>query len=175
MLRLFQLCLLLGVYVVSPAVLSHDVNMATFQVRYVESQGWVYEVMTPLYNLDRSLHMTHPDAPDADFDSVAYKESVVAYIKQGFDMSVSDAQAAPDSGDLAVSLGRGRIKLDNHLSVLLFEIKGMPTDVSKLAFHISSMTEYRPAKNVFRVIHGEHIQRYWLTPGNHYAGAITLL
>lgn len=172
---MLRIALLFNLYLISFGCIAHDINIATFQIRHLENQRWIYEVMTPLSNLDRSLRVKNQNAPDADINSIQYKQSIVKYIKQGFAVTAIgyNADAKDSTSEIALQLGQGRIKLNDHLSVLMFEIKGMPEIVSQLDFHFSSMSEFRPANNIFRMIDGDKKQRCFLNQGNNYSGSIS--
>jgi hypothetical protein len=153
--------------------LAHDTNIATFQIRQIKDQQWMYEVMTPLSNLDKSLQASIKNAPKADVNNVKYKQKVIAYIKQGFDIKITgsdDKNITIES--VKLSLGKGRIKLNDHLSVIIFEIKGMPKNISKLDFHLTNMSENLSHNNILRLIQGDKNKRYLLNKENNFSGSI---
>jgi hypothetical protein len=153
---------------------SHDVNLATFQVRNIGEQKWVYEVMTPLYNLDTSIRANHKDIPKADLKSIEYKQKIVAYIKEGFDMKVTGIKADKTIVNQApLTLGAGRIKLDNHLSVVIFEIKGMPKAITKLDYTLASMSENVVHNNIFRIIKPDDNKHFLLNNNNGFSGSVS--
>jgi hypothetical protein len=167
--------LFISIFIISFSVptFAHDTNIATFQIRQIKDQQWMYEVMTPLSNLDKSLQASIKDAPKADLHSVKYKQKVIEYIKQGFDIKITgsdDKNITIESAKL--SLGKGRIKLNDHLSVVIFQIKGMPENISKMDFHLTNMSENLSHNNILRLIQGDKNKRYLLNKENNFSGSI---
>lgn len=153
---------------------SHDANVATFQIRQITDQQWVYEVMTPLNNLDSSARTTNKMLPQANIKNIQYKQEIIAYIKQGFDVKASGFDVKKTAVNaVALTLGEGRIKLDKHSSVLIFKIKGMPASVSEIDFHITSMSENLAHNNLFRIIKGNKNKHYLLNKENNFSGKVT--
>lgn len=158
----------------SKVCLAHDTNIATFHIRQIAEQEWIYEVMTPLYNLDRSARATNKALSPADTKSIQYKQEIIAYIKQGFDVKVSGYDDKKVSVNAAgLTLGKGRIKLDDHLSVLIFKIKGMPKSVKEIEFHITNMSEHLRHNNIFRIIKGRKNKHFLLNRENNFSGRVT--
>jgi len=150
---------------------AHDTNTATFQIRQIAPQQWIYEVMTPLYNIDSSLRAIDKQTPKADTKSVKYKEKIIAYIKQGFNVKATGYDAHNIAvKDVKLTLGQGRIKLDDHLSTLIFKIKGMPNKLSQLDFHLASMSNNVKYNNIFRLIDGDKHKRFLLNKDNDFSG-----
>ena len=167
----------LGLLILMSATLSHahDINIATFQIRHLDNDLWVYEVMTPLYGLDQSLKSFVDDS--AKWSALAkgsteYKEQLVAYLKSGFRVQASTEKSEkqlPISSKL--TLGKGKIKLDDHLSVFIFEIKGMPKKVAQLDFEISHMSKNASQYNVLRLIDGDQSKKYILNSKNIFSAS----
>jgi hypothetical protein len=171
LIRLFSIIVIVAF---ARVCLAHDANMATFQIRQTAEQEWMYEVMTPLYNLDRSARAINKTLSPADIKSIQYKQEIIAYIKQGFDVKVSGYDAKKAAVNAAgLTLGRGRIKLDDHLSVLIFKIKGMPETVKEIDFQITNMSEYLKHNNLFRIIKGNKNKHYLLNKENNFSGKVT--
>ena len=163
---------LLGIPVTSNA---HDSNLAAMQIRKLEHQVWVYEVMTPLYSLDQSMRSFNADRAEQvaaiEVGSIEYKQEIVAHIKQGFNIQVSGFDTdgnAVTSREL--SLGQGRISLGDHLSTLIFEIKGMPERVDELSFYLNNMSNNPKQTNLLRLIEGDRQTRYSLHSENNFSG-----
>lgn len=150
--------------------IAHDANIATFQIRQLPEGQWLYEVMTPLHNLDESMrNELGQDAPSDDLNSVEYKQAIVAHIKNGFDVTVNNDITGVASH--ALKLGKGRIKLNQHLSVLIFEIQGMPKEVKKLDFKLANRSDNSHQTNIFRLIKGKQTKRYILNQHNDFSGS----
>jgi hypothetical protein len=81
--------LLVGVLMFSGVSNAHDSNIATFQIRHLDDGRWIYEVMTPLYGIDQSLIASSSNKAKLKAipkGSTAYKQRLVAHIKQAFDV-----------------------------------------------------------------------------------------
>jgi len=154
---------------------AHDSNIATFQIRHLEDNRWIYEVMTPFYSIDQSLIAASTDKASVSAlskNSVEYKQRLVAHIKQAFDViAVSEsAENLPVNISKQLRLGEGRIKIDDHLSVFIFEIIGMPENVYTLNFHLSYMANNASQNNVLRLIDGDKSKKYFLNHKNNFTG-----
>lgn len=173
MLNTIRLFILAFTCLTSNVSLSHDANVATFQIRQIGEQQWVYEVMTPLSNIDKSLRTVQSNLPKADPKNTEYKKKVVEYIKQGFNVK---ATGTNDNGITfnaeKLSLSKGRIKLEPHLSVIIFKINGMPKKVSKLDYTITNMSENLVHNNIFRIIQGKKHKHFLLNKQNSFSGSI---
>lgn len=173
--RQITACLLLLLCYRGNFAVAHDSNIATFQIRRLETDQWIYEVMAPLYGLDQSMRASSAaksaDISELVIGSTAYKQQIVAHIKEGFEVrAISDRPGDQPEQTMQLSLGQGRIKLDDHLSVLIFEIKGMPEMIEQLDFHLGNMSNNEAQNNVLRLIDGERKQRYILNAENGFAG-----
>jgi hypothetical protein len=123
---------------------AHDSNIATFQIRHLDDGRWIYEVMTPLYGIDQSLIASSSNKAKLKAipkGSTAYKQRLV-----------------------------GKIKLDDHLSVFIFEILGMPENVTQLKFRISNMANNDSQNNILRLIDGAKNKKYLLNHKNNFSG-----
>ncbi|MBZ2162089.1 hypothetical protein [Alteromonas stellipolaris] len=153
---------------------AHDSNIATFQIRHLDDGRWIYEVMTPLYGIDQSLIASSSDKAKLKTiskDSTAYKQRLVAHIKQAFDVKAfSRGEKTQEVIKSQLHLGEGKIKLDDHLSVFIFEILGMPENVTQLNFRISNMANNDSQINILRLIDGAKNKRYLLNHKNNFSG-----
>ena len=157
---------------------AHDSNLATLQIIHLDDGKWVFEVKTPLYGLDESVRQYLEEKTGEPVTLVAgsreYKEGLVDYIKAGFDMTASGSDTVDSEGDDASthpSLGTGRIKLGDHMSVLIFEIKDMPRVVEDLALSFRYMSNNDAQHNIVRLIDGDRSQRYILSSDNGFKAA----
>ena len=144
---------------------AHDSNTATFHIRHHENH-WSFEVMAPLYALDQSLKSTIGPELYGNLTpgSNTYKKQLVAHIKAAFDVQ---AIAQPQSS-VKLILGRGKMTLGNHSSVLSFDIENMPTTIAALEFTLPLMTNN--PHNLLRLIDGDRSKRYVLSKGNDFSG-----
>lgn len=155
---------------------AHDSNLATLQVIHVESDQWVFELKTPLYGLDQSLRKYLEDETGEPVSLIAgsreYKERLVEYIKAGFDVTtrgVDNVESGREVVSTRPSLGVGRLKLDDHMSILLFEIEDMPEVVEELEISFRYMSNNDAQHNIVRLIDGSRSQRYILNSSNGFA------
>ena len=166
------LVLLLGLPIYSPA---HDSSFATLEFIRISPVSWAFKIQTPLYGLDQSMRKFHADKPDVLKSLVAgsraYKELIVAYIKAEFDATAfkQTMDEATRSEAIKLQLGQGRIKLNSHLSTLIFEVKGMPESVGKMALKFSYMADNKTQTNVLRLVDGERKKRYSLSASNDFS------
>jgi hypothetical protein len=171
--KLLATYLLILLSCLSPYAAAHDNNIATFQIRRIGSTQWVYEVMTPLYGLDQSMRasMTNTTENNAELvvGSTEYKEKIVAHIKEGFKVTATNNSVDDKTKQtVQLTLGQGRIKLNDHLTILIFEIKGMPTSVEQLNFHLTNMSNNQSQNNMLRLIDGQRSQHYVLNKSNQF-------
>jgi hypothetical protein len=171
MCNIIRLFILTTAFVLSNVSMAHDANLATFQIRQVGEQQWMYEVMTPLYNLDKSLRASEKNIPTADVNNLKYKQKIIAHIKQGFNVKATSLKSTASAVQL--TLGEGRVKLDDHLSVLIFKINGMPKTIKQLDFSLKTMSENVVYNNIFRIIKGDKNERYLLNVDNNFSGRVT--
>lgn len=153
--------------------IAHDSNIATFQIRHLDNGQWVYEVMTPLHGLKQSLRASlvgRDAAVDMSPKSAEYKEKLIAHIKQGFDVKAFSADKNTVK-PVKLALGKGKIKLDEHMSVLIFEIKGMPKHIAQLDFHLDNMSNNASQNNLLRLIEGERYKKYLLNEKNDFSAS----
>ncbi|PWQ98744.1 hypothetical protein [Leucothrix arctica] len=157
----------------SSAALAHDSNVATLKFIHLSSGKWGFELNAPLYGLDRSMRQINADnKKDLVAGSKEYKELIVAYIKSGFD--VTALQRVDKGGKITkkpiqLSLGKGRIKLGNHTTSMIFEVIGMPKNSDKVDFKLSYMSDDKAQQNVLRLIDGERKARHTLDKINDYS------
>ena len=95
---------------------------------------------------------------------------IVAYIKEEFDITARTA-ATDDaqSQSTKLTLGQGRIKLNNHLSTLLFQIKSMPKETDKLVIRLPYMSHNEAQNNILRMVDGERSTRHVLSASNNFS------
>lgn len=153
---------------------AHDSNIATFHIRHMADDLWVYELMTPLHGLDTSLREAMKgDTGLANLaqESTEYKQKLITHIKIGFDVSAMEySEDKSATKPVKLSLGKGRIKLNEHQSVFIFEIKGMPKDVMQLDFRLASMSNNDSQNNLLRLIDGQKTKKYLLNQSNDFSG-----
>jgi len=167
-------CLLLCLGIMSTAN-AHDSNTGTFHIRHHENH-WSFEVMAPLYTLDQSLKSTiSPELYESlTPGSNTYKRQLVAHIKAAFDVQAitefqsTDAESKDARSRVKLTLGRGKMSLGNHLSVLSFEIKNMPSTIEALEFTLGIMT--KNSRNLLHLIDGDRSKRYALRESNDFSG-----
>lgn len=155
---------------------AHDSSLATLQVIHLDKTKWVFELKTPLYGLDQSLRQYLEAKSDEPVVLLAgtreYKERLVEYIKDRFDVTVRGSEEADHTRKLVSirpDLGAGRLKLDNHMSALIFEIKDMPAVVEQLSFRFDYMSSNAAQNNIVRLIDGNRSQRYILNSANDFS------
>lgn len=153
---------------------AHDSNIATFHIRHLADGLWVYELMTPLYGLDMSLREAmkgDTDLPKLTKESAEYKKKLISHIKHGFDITAIEySEDKSATKPIKLSLGEGRIKLNEHQSVFIFEIKGMPKDVIQLDFRLANMSNNDSQNNLLRLIDGQKTKKYLLNQSNDFSG-----
>ncbi len=162
-------CLLLYLGIMSTAN-AHDSNTGTFYIRHHENH-WSFEVMAPLYTLDQSLKSTISSELYESLTpgSNAYKQQLVAHIKAAFDVqAITESQSTDARSRVKLTLGRGKMSLGNHLSVLSFEIKNMSSTIEALEFTLGIMTEN--PRNILYLIDGDRSKRYVLKKSNDFSG-----
>ena len=162
-------CLLLCLGMMSTAN-GHDSNTGTFRIRHHENH-WSFEVMAPLYTLDQSLKSTiSPELYESlTPGSNTYKRQLVAHIKAAFDVqAITESQSTDAQSRVKLILGRGKMSLGNHLSVLSFDIKNMPSTIEALEFTLGIMT--KNLRNLLHLIDGDRSKRYVLRKSNDFSG-----
>lgn len=172
-------CLLLCLGMM-PTANAHDSNTGTFYIRHHENH-WSFEVMAPLYTLDQSLKSTiSPELYESlTPGSNAYKQQLVAHTKAAFDVQAmtesqstdaqsKEVQSKETRSRVKLTLGRGKMSLGNHLSVLSFEIKNMPSTIEALEFTLGIMT--KNSRNILYLIDGDRSKRYVLRKSNDFSG-----
>ncbi|WP_218419849.1 hypothetical protein [Alteromonas lipotrueae] len=131
-------------------------------------------MMTPLYGIDQSLIASSnvkAKLKAIPKDSAEYKQRLVAHIKQAFDVKAFSRGEKPQEVTTSqLRLGQGKIKLDDHLSVFIFEILGMPENVMQLKFRISNMANNDSQNNILRLIDGAKNKKYLLNHKNNFSG-----
>lgn len=155
--------------------LAHDSNLATLQIIRLGPDRWVFELKTPLYGLDQSLRAYLEENTGEPTDLLAgsreYKERLVEYIKAEFDVTATGSRASQNAGEVVAvhpTLGAGRLKLDEHQSTLLFEIRGMPEKLEQLAFRFAYMSHNMAQHHMVRLIDGVRSERYILNGSNDF-------
>lgn len=168
----FRILILLLIASLSGLIQAHDQHLATVHIRRSDAGRWLFELMTPLPALDQAMRASLPEAQrNMLAGSTAYKEAVVAYVKKGFAVSVNGRDKADQVVNaLPLSLGQGRLRLDEHVSTLQFEIKGMPAAVEQLEFSLAYMADNPRQNNFVRLIDGDRSKRYILNVQNNFSG-----
>ncbi len=172
--RTFSFLLLL-LYSVAGSSIAHDSNVATLLIVHLAEDKWVFEVKTPLYGLDQSLRVYQEEKTGKPLEFAAgskeYKELLVGYIKAGFDITAESEPGAEKHGEVLPvkpTLGSGRIKLDDHQTVVAFEIKNMPEVFNSLKIHLPYMSQNEAQFNIVRLIDEERATRYVLSTLNNF-------
>ena len=96
------------------------------------------------------------------FDVQAITES------QSTDAQSKEVQSKETRSRVKLTLGRGKMSLGNHLSVLSFEIKNMPSTIEALEFTLGIMT--KNSRNILYLIDGDRSKRYVLRKSNDFSG-----
>ncbi len=156
--------------------LAHDSHLATLQIIRLGVDRWVFELKTPLYGLDQSLRAYLEERAGEPTEllvgSREYKERLVDYVKAEFDVTATGSTASHNAREVVAvhpTLGRGRLKLDEHQSTLVFEIQGMPEKVEQLAFRFAYMSHNDAQHHMVRLIDGVRSERYILNGSNDFA------
>jgi len=172
----YRLSLILLLVLNFPTIaFAHDTGFATLRIIRINSAEWAFEVKTPLYGLDQSMRRFNATNPDSLKNLVVgskkYKELIVAYIKEAFDVMAWTAaiDGGAQSQSTKLTLGQGRIQLNNHLSTLIFQIKGVPKEMDKLAIQLPYMSGNKSQHNVLRLIDGKRKKRYTLSATNDFS------
>lgn len=170
----FRILILLLISCVSDFSLAHDESLATVHIRRSDGGQWQFEIMAPLHALDHAMRAavltSKADESLPVAGSNAYKEAIAAYVKDGFEVYASGRNSAGQLLEsVSLSLGAGRLRLDDHVSLLLFEINGMPAVVEQLEFTLAYMAENPNQNNFLRLIHGKQSKRYILNSQNHFS------
>ena len=160
----------------SGASYSHDSSIATLQVIRLQPDKWVFELRTPLYGLDQAMRKfnseKNADLEDLVAGSKRYKELIVEYVKSAFHVTTStDSANTNPQGDKSSKprLGPGRIKLDDHVSTLIFDIVNMPSGSENIEFNLPYMSYNESQHNVLRLIDFDRSQRYILSSDNDFS------
>ncbi len=155
--------------------MAHDSSLATLLIVHLAEDKWIFEVKTPLYGLDQSLRAYREEKTGKSLEFTAgskeYKELLVDYIKAGFDITAeSEPEAEQERVVLPVkpTLGSGRIKLDDHQTVVAFEIKNMPEDFDSLKIRLPYMSQNEAQFNIVRLIEEDRATRYILSASNNF-------
>ena len=162
-LTVLGLALLLGVPALACA---HDGHIATAQLRKT-SEGWRYEFMAPQHALEEGLESWRRGraAPDWASEGAAFREAMVAFLKESLSLTVTPAPGAP----ARVRLGAGRFKLGSHQSYFDFAVEGMPLEPQEVTLRIATLAQ-RPGQTVLlRLIDGDRTERFVLTEENDFA------
>lgn len=177
MIRVFALALLLLGCVPGLAI-AHDSSVATLQLIHLANDKWLFEMKTPLYGLDQALRRELDESAGESAGllpgSREYKERLVAYVKQGFEVTATAPSGETDEVGLVEvqpQLGAGRLKLNDHQSVLMFEIQDMPNAVEALEMRFGYMSHNMAQHNILRLVDGERSRRYILNVDNAF-GAV---
>lgn len=160
-------CLLPGL---STTALAHDQNVASIRIIQQSPDTWIFDLRTPLGRLDQSMRRFHADADSpipasSDRDSNHYKALVVDYVKSVFSLEFAgdiDQNATP-------ALGRGRIKLADHLSILIFEIRHMPDEPGAMSLTLPYMAENTGQHTILWLIDGKRSERHVLSEKNRFS------
>ena len=96
------------------------------------------------------------------FDVQAITES------QSTDAQSKEAESKDAQSRVKLILGRGKMSLGNHLSVLSFDIKNMPSTIEALEFTLGIMT--KNLRNLLHLIDGDRSKRYVLRKSNDFSG-----
>ena len=169
---LFLLLIFASLHGISHA---HDSSVATLQIIRLSPDKWVFEVKTPLYGLDQAMRKFNANKSNnltvLVVGSKKYKELIVEYVKAEFDISAwskATDNKSKNNNHVKLTLGKGRIKLDDHVSTLVFEIKGMPKKSEKLEFLLPYMSHNEKQHNILRLIDGKRSKHYILSSSNNY-------
>lgn len=158
----------------SPLAYPHDSRLATIEVTRIGDSQWIMKLMSPLFGLDASLRAYGADKSnngrDLEVGSREYKERLVAYIKSEFSMTAM-VSANNVSGFVPVraSLGKGRLKLNDHLSTLIFEINGLPVEFTQLVFRLAFMANIKGQQHLLKLIDGSRTEKYVLIEENDFS------
>ena len=153
---------------------AHGDNVATIKISRQPSNNWIFELHTPLHGLDEAMREINkeraPELAELDQNSVEYKELIVDYVKSEFALEQvgADNNATAKS---ASSLGRGRLRLGEHASVLMFEITNMPDESEEVTLHLPYMENIAGQANVLWLVDGDRSERYVLTADNKFTAS----
>jgi hypothetical protein len=162
-LAVLGMALVLGFPVLACA---HDGHIATAQLRRT-SEGWRYEFMAPQHALEEGLESWRKGqaAPARASEGAAFREAMVAFLKESLSLTVTPAPGAP----ARVHLGAGRFKLGSHQSYFDFALEGMPSSPALVTVRIATLAQ-RPGQTVLlRLIDGDRTERFVLTAENDFA------
>jgi len=167
--------LLVGAWTVMVAGASaHDAGVAAITIARQPSDTWTFELQAPLSGLDRAMRRFHASRSrelDAlDEDSTRYKELLVEYVKATFELEPG-AAGGGGAPVPAPALGAGRIKLGEHVSVLIFAVENMPTELDTLTLRLPYMADEAGQRNVLWLVDGDRRDRHVLGED----GAFTVL
>ena len=131
--------------------------------------------MAPLEGLDHALRSANKsssvDVESLEVGSVEYKQQLIGYIKENYNLfAIKSESTAQPNTRIRTYLGRGKIKLDDHMTQFIFEIKEMPAMPEKLEFHFPYMVENRTQNNIVRLINDKQHVRYTLSAANDFFG-----
>ena len=167
-----SILLLVGVLISTSApATAHDANVATIKIIRQPSDSYVFELQTPLQALDKAMREgdkeRSSELDDDDQSSVEYKELIIDYVKSNFDLeeNVTASEQVDSSG---ASLGQGLIKLGEHISVLLFEIKNMPDVKTPFKLRLPYMDTSNGQVNFVWLIDGDRKQNLTLSARNSF-------
>lgn len=164
--------LLVGVLLgVTTTASAHDANFAAIKIIRQPTNTWTFELQTPLEGLDQSMRQFNEerarDLGDLTAGNTRYKELIVEYVKATFELD-SNIVGDDESPSPKAVLGPGRIKLGDHVSVLIFNIENMPDEVSDLTLRMPFMASNPGQHNILWLIDGERSQRYVLNADNEF-------
>lgn len=159
-----------------PLVGAHGSDHATLRVIRNQQANWVFELQAPLSSLDVAMK-SYKQQRGSSVENVVskskqHKELLVDYVKQTFTVTVigeSDLNDEINDNVLKPRLGKGQMKLGDHISVFRFEILNMPNRVGQLTFVLPFMQETPGQQNLLQLIDSSKSFRSVLDASNLYS------
>ena len=169
-----HLTLTLAVFALTSIVtvaLPHDANYAAIKIIRQQPDTWTFELQTPLQALDNGMRLFNDkqsrNIEDVAAGSVKYKELIVEYVKETGKLETASTMdnQTPTTGPV---LGSGKIKLGEHVSVLIFDIENMPQTPELMTLRLPYMADNPGQHNILWLIDGEHRERQVLSENNNF-------
>lgn len=146
----------------SIAAKAHNPLIATFTIS--EQNGvWTMHVSMAQAGVHEAMKKHYPDEDLDAMDETAYKELMVAYIKETCNISV---------GEKTIALGSGGIKLGSHQTDVRLVLEGLTGLVKEMKLDIHSFSDNEGHQNIVRVAQNGSEQKFILQQSNSYVAVL---
>lgn len=151
--------------IVAGAAKAHNPLVSTFTISQLNGI-WTLDIALAQSGAHEALKKKYPEK-DLDnlllTDHIAYKQLVIAYIKETCVIKVN--------GKLVV-LGAGGIKIGDHETSVRLMLEKMPEAIEKMELSIRSFNENEGQQNVVAIIQDGHKRKHVLNKENNFVAKL---